>query len=217
MESIYFYTKFLIRRNTEVLEMSDEQNHILWIRFKNGDDIALTMLYRKYANDLFSYGLKIVNNEILVKDCLQEVFIQLINKRKSIEVNSNTHIYLFKSLRNKLFEEIRSENRKQEILNNIPENKDRGNKTIEQLIIQTEETSKIRKELNLAIEKLSKRQKEIIFLKFTEGFDNTEIAELLQIERASVRKLLYRSLTSIKKSINKDNLILLYLFSLLKT
>ena len=200
-----------------VVRMNNVTNYNLWLRFKEGDDDALALLFKKYADDLYSYGLKIYNNDSLVKDCLQEVFIQLIDKRKKIEITPYTHIYLFRSLRNKLFEELRSENRKQNILNNLSVKESLEEKDVEQLLIQSEERKSIHNELNTALQKLTKRQKEIIYLKYTECFSTVEIAELLQIDNASVRKLLYRSLKSLKKALGKKNLILLNIFVLLNS
>jgi RNA polymerase sigma factor (sigma-70 family) len=42
--------------------------------------------------------------------------------------------------------------------------------------------------------KLTDHQRELIHLKYSEGFQNNEIAEMLNIDVASVRTLLYRSL-----------------------
>src|SRR5690554_7926932 len=101
--------------------MNGASENILWTSFKNGDDSALARIFTKYADQLYAYGLKIINDEALVKDCIQDVFIQLIEKRETLVITSKTQIYLFKSLRNKLFEELRSEKRKKEIIELWPE------------------------------------------------------------------------------------------------
>ncbi len=191
----------------------DSEN--LWIRFKNGDLDALAKLFKRYADDLYSYGLKIVNDESLVKDCLQEVFIQVINKRKVIKVTSTTHVYLFKTLRNKLLEELRSSNRKQIILSNLAVNDTDISRSAEHKYIQNEERLNIQRKLNRALEELTDRQKEIIYLKYSKGFNHAEIAELLQIDQPSVRKLLYRALMNLRGKIKTHSIVLVSI--LLKT
>jgi len=47
--------------------------------------------------------------------------------------------------------------------------------------------------------KLTDHQRELIHLKYSEGFQNSEIAEMLNIDVASVRTLLYRSLKKVRK------------------
>jgi RNA polymerase sigma factor (sigma-70 family) len=184
--------------------MNDELRNILWIKFKDGDNNALSKLYMEFAHELYSYGLKIAKDENLAKDCIQEVFIQLIEKRKSLLITSRIHIYLFKSLRNKILEELRTKNRKQDINTQLSENGNEQEVHPEQLMIDSEEKESIRNKIGLFIAKLPIRQKEIICLKYTEGFNYDEIAELLNIDKASARTLLYRSLKTIKEQLSNN-------------
>jgi RNA polymerase sigma factor (sigma-70 family) len=179
--------------------MEDKSRIFLWKKFKIGDEDALTQLYKKYSHQMYSYGLRISNDKGLVHDCIQDVFIQLIDRRKKIDVTSSIHIYLFKSLRNRLFAEFRSNNRKQNILENISKINSDFEPNAEQILIRTESERDIKTRLGKLIEGLPPRQREIIYLKFTENMNYDEIAELLQIDNASARKLLYRALKTIKE------------------
>jgi len=184
--------------------MTSLSNSIIWKQFLDGDDKALAALFKEYSSQLYSYGLKIANDEHLVKDCIQEVFIQLIDKRHTIKVTSTTHIYLFKSLRNKIFEETRSHNRKQNILSWLGQGQSAIENDVEQKLIDVENQSDLQLKIKTAIKHLSSRQQEVIFLKFTEGFSYDEIANLLSIDKASARTLVYRSVKKIKDSLLVD-------------
>ena len=70
----------------------------------------------------------------------------------------------------------------------------------------------IRKIISSAISNLPNRQSEIIYLKYTEGLNYDEIARLLEIDIASARTLLYRSLKTIKDHLGKNILILVAIF-----
>lgn len=165
----------------------------------------------EYADELYSYGMKVSGDDNLVKDSIQEVFIQLIDKIKSITITPTIQTYLFKSLRNKLFEEVRSKNRKQDINTKISEFETGYAKHPEQIIIEDEENINIKKTIETSIEKLSDRQKEIIYLKYTKDFSYDEIAELLQIDKASARTLLYRTLKTLKELLTNNSLILFFI------
>jgi len=191
--------------------MKAEARNILWINFKNGTSDSLSLLYKEYADELYSYGMKVYGDDYLVKDCIQEVFIQLIDKRKFLNITPQIHTYLFKSLRNKLLEELRSKNRKQDISIKLSEFETGYAKHAEQIIIEDEEENSIRKKIGTSIEKLSNRQKEIIYLKYTNDFSYDEIAEMLQIDKASARTLLYRTLKTLKDQFNNNALLLLVL------
>jgi RNA polymerase sigma factor (sigma-70 family) len=191
--------------------MNEKSRYDLWVKFIAGDNDALSSLYKEFAHDLFSYGMKIAKDEHLVKDCIQEIFIQIIDKRRNLMATSSIHTYLFKSLRNKIIEVLRSENRKQNIVSGLTV----GNNYephAEQMMIDSEHLKGVRKVIYTAIAKLPSRQSEIIYLKYTEGLNYDEIAELLQIDKASARTLLYRSLKTVKDSLSKNLLLLTVIF-----
>jgi len=193
--------------------MEEKDRNTIWARFKDGDNDALSLLYSEFAHELYSYGLKVVNDEHLVKDCIQEVFIQLINKRQSLVVTSKLHVYLFKSLRNKIIEELRSKKRKQDIINLIDGDDLLFENNAEQKIIDSEKDKSIKSRIDSLLAQLPSRQKEIIYLKYTEGLNYDDIAELLQIDKASARTLLYRTLKTIKEQLSNNILLLWALFS----
>jgi RNA polymerase sigma factor (sigma-70 family) len=184
----------------------------LWLRFKSGDYDALSKLYNLHVHDLFSYGLKIHGDEFLVKDCIQEVFIRLIVKRRTLELTSGISVYLFKSLRNKLLEELRTRNRRTDITNSIISGDTNHEISVEQTIIHSEEEQSRARNMDAALNTLSDYQKEAIFLKYSQGLEYEKIAELLDIDSASARTLIYRSLKKVKEAIFNKNQVLLLFF-----
>jgi RNA polymerase sigma factor (sigma-70 family) len=191
--------------------MKEESRNGLWAKFLNGDNDALSSLYKEFAHDMYSYGMKISKDENLVKDSIQDVFIQMINKRKNLTASSEIHFYLFKSLRNKIIEVLRTENRRHNIVSGLA-GEENFEQNAEQAIIESEEVKSIRKIISSAISNLPNRQSEIIYLKYTEGLNYEEIARLLEIDIASARTLLYRSLKTIKDHLGKNIIILVAIF-----
>lgn len=184
----------------------------IWERFLEGDDKALTEIYTEYVDDLYSYGLKISGNEALVKDCIQEVFMNFIENKKKLILGPNIHLYLFKSLRNKLLDEIRSSSRKQEILSTKNTFEEEYSNSVEKEIIQNESQLQVKEKLKRILNELSNKQREIIYLKFTKSLSYDEISTVLGIDKASARTLLYRTIKLIKEHINKNGFIM-FLFS----
>ena len=186
----------------------------LWEKFIKGDDNALSSLYSIYVHQLYSYGLKICGDDHLVKDCIQEVFIHLIDKRKTLKASDSTSVYLFKSLRNKLLEELRSKNRRSRITNSISFETDKHDISIEQIKVQSEEKERRSMIIAKALDRLSDYQIEAVFLKYSQGFDYEKIGEMLGIDVASARTLIYRSLKKIKESISMSSKIFLFFLHL---
>ena len=184
----------------------------LWQRFKDGDDEALSALYICYLHQLYSYGLKIHGDESLVKDCIQEVFIQLINRRKKISTSEFTTVYLFKSLRNQLLEELRTKTRRSDIVRSITVDDKNYEVSPEQTIMQSEEERSRVVIMNTALSKLSDYQREALFLKYSQDLEYEKIAELLEIDISSARTLIYRSLKKVKQEISTKTQLILLLF-----
>lgn len=192
--------------------MENKEIGDLWHRFKGGDDHALSVIYSHYVHQLYSYGLKIHGDEFLVKDCIQEVFMQLIDKRTRLVISDYTSIYLFKSLRNKLLEELRSKSRRTDIIHSISDNNPVHEISAEQSTVLSEEENFRTLTINKALSKLSDYQKEAIYLKYSQGLEYDKIAELLGIDISSVRTLIYRALKKVKEEINSKTQLLLFFF-----
>lgn len=184
----------------------------LWLRFKSGDDDSLSELYKCNVHKLFSYGLKIHGDKCLVQDCIQEIFIHLLEKRKKLVFSDTTPIYLFKSLRNKLLEERRSKSRRIDIVHSISLLDSYSEISTEQSIVYSEEEQLRKGRMASALNILSDHQKEAIFLKYSQGFDYDKIAELLNIDISSARTLVYRSLKKMKDFLNGKTHLFLFFF-----
>ncbi len=197
--------------------MDKIEEYNLWIRFKSGDNQALSVLYKLYANQLYSYGIKISREESLVKDCIQEVFINLADKRNRLIISDKTHLYLFKSLRNKIIEEYRSNSRKRNIEKNMVHDLDNQILSAEERIVVSEDEHFQKKIIFDAIKSLSEHQQEAIFLKFSEGLNYEDIAIILDVEIASVRTLMYRTLKELKENISRKGIFLLSIIHILKS
>ena len=184
--------------------MEDHNEINCWHRFiTNGEIDALSDIYRMYVNDLFSYGMKIHPDKNIVKDAIQDVFIQLIEKQNQIKLTDKVKVYIFKSLRNKILENLRTRNRKNNIEIVISQSINSLEKDIEQKIISSEEEQAYKDIIELAIQSLSGHQREAIFLRYTNDCDYEQISEILEIDVASSRTLIYRSLKQIKAFIRE--------------
>lgn len=195
------------------LNLSDRQK---WTRFKSGDEFALSVIYSENAKSLYQYGLKFTSNHALIEDAIHDLFSDLIRNRKTIGDTDHIKFYLMKSFRRRLtrqlnFESRFTEEQAQELLFDVKY-------SVEQNLIVEEDQQNISKRLAKAIEKLSPRQKEAIYLKFTKELDYNEISQLLDMGVEASRNLVYRAVKSLKNSIEEkyNGSVLLYIFRNLK-
>ena len=68
--------------------------------FCAGDDNAYAQLYDMYVNILFNYGIKLTQDQELVKDCIHDVFVKVYNKRADQKTINNFGSYVIISLKN---------------------------------------------------------------------------------------------------------------------
>jgi RNA polymerase sigma factor (sigma-70 family) len=80
----------------------------------------------------------------------------------------------------------------------------------EQKMIDTEEAILLKRKLATAMESLTPRQREAIFLKFTEGFSYPQISEMMELTTKGTYKLMARAIDALKQNMHQVSLLLLY-------
>jgi RNA polymerase sigma factor (sigma-70 family) len=179
-------------QSKRTVEKPFEEEAALWHAFREGSETAYTYLYQQYALLLYSYGNKISPDTELVEDCLQDLFIKLwVNKSKLGDTPCIKN-YLLKAFRRLLLDAIQKNKGKQKLPGKELDFKltlsFESEHAQQQLQLEKE------KRLQLAIEKLSSRQKEVIYLRFYKKMANEEIAEVMAISVPSVYNLVSKAL-----------------------
>lgn len=171
----------------------------LWESLCRGEKKALDDLFRLYYTPLYDYGIKIISNENIVKDAIQELFLKLWKTNSSLNTTPRSvRAYLLVSLRRILFRSLNRKQKCDERNRKYLDNAFRNNFTQEDLMIRSETDEKKKKILLKAINRLNKRQKETLFLRYYHGLTNEEIADVLCINRQSVKNNLYRALKNLR-------------------
>jgi RNA polymerase sigma factor (sigma-70 family) len=170
-----------------------------WLQQLQHDDAAgLAQLMGKYYRDLFHYASKFTRDEGLVRDCIQEVFISLWERRSTAPAILSPRHYLLRAVKNKVLKALYKKDQ-QGYPFDLPDEYDFFQEfDIEQLIIQKQLSEENAQKLKQALSSLSKRQHEAIYLKFYQHLDQEQIAEQMDISRQSVYNLLSESLQKLR-------------------
>ena len=80
----------------------DKSDIEIWKAFKAGDEDALCVIYDTYFRTLCFYGRKFSTDIELVKDCVQDVFTELILRREKLSDTDNIQFYLMRSVRRRI-------------------------------------------------------------------------------------------------------------------
>lgn len=170
----------------------------LWQLFKSGDKEAFSNIYKENIDDLLSYGYRITSDRQLIRDSIQDLFLNLWQTRLNLSDTDSIRFYLYRSLRNKILEDIKKNNHTKIDSTNLFEDII-GALSIEDDLIETEKLSEQLLRLKRAIQQLPKRQQEIIQLRYYHDFSFDEIAEMMQINNQSVRNLLHRAIIELRQ------------------
>lgn len=170
----------------------------LWQNVRKDNELAFSILYKKYTQRLYNYGMHNYHDRDLVMDCLQELFTSIWTKRKNLSVLHSVSAYLFKSFRTLLVKKLTWRRRfmlslepKHELCFDIV-------LSIEQLI-ENDETAALRREnIRRCIKGLSKRQREAIFLKFYNDLNYSDIASIMDLQVDSVYNIISKAIESLR-------------------
>ena len=192
---------------------SDER--MLWTRFLKGDNQVLSLIYLQYSNALFDYGCRFTVDKDLVKDCIQEVFCTLIRTRKNLSETDNVHLYLLKSLKRRIIRDMKNASSKPRLLNDQDYSFDlHWSESLDDQLNELDEEK--RQLLASAMQSLTDRQKEAIYLRFNRGLEYEEISFLLSLNYQSSRALIHRAIEKLRDVIHvQEKKINQILFSIL--
>lgn len=191
-----------------------EENNLLldlWQQSKAGDSVAFCHLADKLYRTLFNYASNFTGDREFVKDSIQELLIHIWERRQKIDIQY-VNIYFLKALRNQLLQEFRRNNNSQTFLDIENAGQISDYSTIETEIEQKEVYSENQFKVRTAINELPKRQKEAVFLKYFEGMENEQIADLMQVNRQSVANLLFKALSTLKAQMSTISCLLLSIY-----
>lgn len=177
--------------------ITEEAAAQLWDAFRGGEARALAALFEAYYDALYGYGRKLTGDEELVKDCIQNLFQQLWRRRTGLRAVQVVKAYLFKAFRHHLADETQRLRRQHE----LPAALDSFEVTYshEEFLIAEQHNAEQRARLLGALNGLSKRQREALYLKFFDGFSYERIAEVMALNTQSVRNLVFNALKAIRQ------------------
>lgn len=186
----------------------------LWQRFKTGDELAFGELAQMHYRSLYNYGLRLTMDSELVWDTIQDLLLELWDRRDTLGDAVFVKTYLLKALRYKLLKVL-----PQQAARHLDESSSDDlppADSIEQQIIADESHTEQTRLLRQLMASLSKRQQEVLYLRFYQNLDNHEIAQIMGLERQSVANLLHRTFRELRSQWSSSLLILFFEMLLLK-
>ena len=181
-----------------------------WIRFNSGDRFAFEEIYSEYIDVLFAYGSKLTNDHDLIKDSIQDLFIDLYKHKIDLRQPESFEFYFFKALKRLILRKL-SKKSKVQNLNDTEFLAFQLTFNLEEEYIHNETEKSKLVILQKLLNDLSQSSRELLFYKFNSNLTYKEIGELIEIKPDAVKKQVYRIISGLRKSFNSTQ----SLFSLL--
>ena len=170
-------------------------------RCKRGDRLSYSELYQKYAKAMYHTSLRIVNHTADAEDVLQESFVDAFAAIDSFGYKSTFGAWLKRIVINKSINTLRK--RKIDI---IDIEKTNAQQIQEESGFDEEEMKFKVEEIKKAVRELPNGYRTVLSLHLFEGYDQEEIADILQISHATVRTQYMRAKQKLLFIIKKGGL-----------
>ncbi|MCM4174127.1 RNA polymerase sigma-70 factor [Arenibacter sp. TNZ] len=165
---------------------------------KMGNESAYGYLVDYYHNRLCVYANSLIKDNLIAEDIVQNVFIQVWEKRNKLKHDFSLENYLYKSVHNKFIDQYRKGKAVMAL----------EKKYIAALELAVDEKDEIQEQkiLNIlldSIQELPPKCKQIFLMSKKEGLTNTEISEYLDISKKTVEGQITKAFGILKEKLGK--------------
>jgi len=161
---------------------------------KQDDQLAFTVIYERHWRLIYAHVYKMLKDEDEAKDVVQDLFSSIWINTASLPEQGSLTAYLYTASRNKVLNLIRHNKYRNDYLSSLADfEQEMSNATIEQLDEQD-----LLAAINLEIEKLPPRMREVFEMSRKQHMSNKEIAARLGTSEETVKKQVHNSLKAIR-------------------
>lgn len=184
----------------------------LWKAFREGNRSAFAQLFNSYSDAMYAYGRKITADSELVKDTIQDVFVKLYNNRTNLGDTQSVKGYLLVALKRTLINHYHASSATLLFIDEVNACNETGDLPFEiELLTQsssdddTEVEEERRAQLTVALQELTPRQREAIYLYYIQEIPLNEIPALLGMNYQSTRNLLHRAMLKLRQCVTSSS------------
>ena len=189
-----------------------KSNSDLILLIQKDDQVAFYNLYERYCRRLYGFVFRYIKQKEDAEEIVQEVFVKIWESRNKIDAYSSFESFLFTIAYNTTISLLRkrtSEKKYLEHLQSLQHPDDLPD------LIDEIHFNELNERVQLLLNELTPRQKEIYHLSREEGLSHDEIAKKLDISVNTVKKHMVNTLAFLKSQIDSNlsiNLLFAYLF-----
>ncbi len=171
----------------------DEQT--LLARAREWDTHALAQIYDIYSPRLYRYAMRLLGDEDAAEECVAETFSRFLHAlRNGKGPQRALQAYLYRIAHNWITDFYRHQRPEEDLADH--------ERTLPERSPSPEEVATLRwqqDQVRAMLRQLTPEQRQVIVLKFLEGWSNAEIAEALEKPVGAVKALQHRALARLRQ------------------
>lgn len=154
---------------------------------------AANQLFHEYKIELYRYALFVLGNPDDAEDVLQEVFVRVLRYWDGFRHDASAKTWLWRILKNCVTDTIRRRQRRGKHTSPLDVNlMDSGAPATS--LMEWEEILRV----------LSHKQRQVVYLRLISDYSTAETAELLGYTAGTVRVVLHRAVSKLRKHVQAD-------------
>jgi len=167
----------------------------------NGDENAFAEIVNRYFKSIYNFSFRLVGNTKDAEDITQDVFVKVWKNIKKFDTSKNLKTWIFTIARNTCVDYLR---KKKDIPISFFDTEEGGNymeDTLQDegiLADKAFDVFKDKKAVEKALNKISIIQREVITLKYVNEMSLTEVSEILNLSRETVKSHHRRALLKLR-------------------
>jgi len=187
---------------------SDEE---LMLNYREGDEVAFEMLYRKYEKPVLDFIYRMVMSADEAENLCQETFFRVVRARKNYQVRATFRTWLFQIALNLCRDRRRKMRHRSHLSFNAPAPaQNDSDAELQDLLadpssdlIKHIETAELGALVQRAVAALPEDEHLVVVLKEYQGLEFSEIAEIMDCPVGTLKSLNHRAHEKLRKTLAK--------------
>ena len=169
----------------------------LWSLIKNNNTEAFVIIYNKYWEKIYTISYWHLYDQEEAKDIVQELFVDLWDKRGQIEISETVEGYLKVAIKNRLFNHMRAKGVRKRYVQHVQQTTGEARSSTE----ESSNASELTRFYHDEIKKLPDKMREVYLLNKEKGLRIEEIANHLSLSEQTVKNQLTNALKRIRNGL----------------
>jgi RNA polymerase sigma-70 factor (ECF subfamily) len=176
--------------------LSKAQQLDLAQQIRTGDTAAFDVVYKTFHAALWRFAYYYVESREVAEDIVQDVFVGLWERRTALVIQGGLDVYLYTAVKHRALELLRHERTKRRIIHT------EGNTRVSGIAQDQQEGRQRSDEINDIIQHIllamTPRRREILTMRWIDGFKHEEIANILGMSLSAVKMQVKRGYEQLK-------------------